>query len=144
MNKFVVINFADETKIGEGISVLRKLRGERGMIYSSALVAKDSSGKLSVRPITSEGLGGTAAGVLIGVLAGLPAGPLGAAIGAAGGAAIGIAADLLNQGDEEVFAEEMSRELAPGRAAIAAEVDENGVTAFEALMQAVGGTVVCK
>ena len=79
---------------------------------------------------------------MIGGLAGLPAGPLGAAIGAAGGAIIGNSADLISQRAEEEYADKISRELAPGKAAIVAEVDEDGVAAVEALMQANGGILV--
>lgn len=78
---------------------------------------------------------------LIGGLAGLPFGPLAVTIGVGGGAAIGISADLLNQGDEASVVREISRELAPGKSAVVAEVDEDGVIAFDALMQAVGGAV---
>lgn len=72
----------------------------------------------------------------------MPAGPLGAAFGAAGGALIGNSADLINQSAEEEFADKISRELAPGKAAIVAEVDDDGVAPVEALMEANGGTLV--
>jgi hypothetical protein len=62
-------------------------------------------------------------------------------VGAAGGAVIGNSADLIHQRAEIEFADEISRELAPGKAAIVAEVDEDGVISFEALMEANGGTV---
>lgn len=81
---------------------------------------------------------------MIGGLAGLPLGPLAVTIGAAGGALIGNSADLLNQRDEGEFAEKISRELAPGKAAIVADVAEEGLISFEALMKAIGGTVVGK
>jgi uncharacterized membrane protein len=142
MSKFVVVIFPDAAMIHEGIGVLKKLRAEGGIeLYGSTVVARDAGGKLSVQQITREGLGGTAAGALFGGLAGLPLGPLAAAIGAAGGATIGISADLLKQGDEASVVEKISHELAPGKSAIVAEVDEDGVTAFDALMQAVGGAV---
>jgi len=145
MSKFVVVVFPDETKMNQRARTVRDLHAKGGIkLYASAVVARDSSGKLSVREITDEGLGGTAVGALIGGLAGLPAGPLGAVIGAAGGAAVGISADLLNQGDEAKYADKISRALAPGKAAIVAEVDEDGVMTFETLMKAIGGAVVRK
>ena len=97
-----------------------------------------------MQEITKEGLGGTAVGALIGGLAGLPLGPLAVTVGAAGGALIGNSADLLNQGDEAEFAEKISHELAPGKSAVVAEVDDDGVIAFEALMELIGGTVIRK
>ncbi len=94
--------------------------------------------------ITKEGLGGAAVGAFIGALAGLPVGPLAATIGAAAGALIGGSADLTNEGVDTELAEKISRELAPGKAAVVAEVDNEGVVAFEALMKSIGGTVVRK
>jgi len=143
MSKFVVVIFPDEMKINQGTRTLKDLH-EKGSIklYASAVVARDSGGKLTVREITNEGLGGTAVGALIGGLAGLPAGPLGAAIGATGGALIGNSADLINQRAEVEFADKISRELAPGKAAIVAEVDDDQVAPVEALMEANGGNLV--
>ena len=65
-------------------------------------------------------------------------------IGVAGGALIGNSADLISQRAETELADKISRELAPGKAAIVAEVDEDGLISFEALMEAIGGTVVRK
>ena len=145
MNRFVVVTFPDAAMIHRATGALEKLHTERGIkLYASALVAKDPSGKLSVREVTKEGLGGTAVGALIGGLAGVPLGPLAVTLGAAGGAIIGNSADLLNQHDETEFTEKFSRELAPGTAAVVAEVGNDGLTAFEALMKAIGGTVVRK
>ena len=145
MSKFVVVMFPDEVMINQGTRTLGDLRANGGIkLYASAVAARDSNGKPSVRELTDEGIGGTAVGALIGGLAGLPAGPIGVAIGAAGGAALGISADLLEQGDEVKFAEKISRELAPGGKAIVAEIDEDAVASFEAMMNAIGGTVVRK
>ena len=145
MSRFVVVIFPDAAMVHEGIKVLRKLYAERSIkLYASTVVVREPSGKLSVQEVTKEGLGGTAVGALIGGLAGLPLGPLAMTLGAAGGATIGISADLLNQGDEAEFAENISGELAPGNPAIVAEVDEDGVTGFAVLMEAIGGTVIRK
>jgi uncharacterized membrane protein len=95
-----------------------------------------------VQEITKEGRGGTAVGAVIGGLAGLPAGPLAATIGAASGAIVGISADLINQHADTEFFDKISRELAPGKAPIVADVAEDGAISFEAQMQAIGGIVV--
>ena len=143
MSKFVVVIFPDETKINQGTRTLKDLHAKGSIkLYASAVVARDLGGKLKVHDITSEGLGGTAVGALIGGLAGLSAGPLGATVGAAGGAIIGIAADRINQRTEAEFADKISRELAPGKAAIVAEVDEDRVISFEALMKSIGGSTI--
>jgi uncharacterized membrane protein len=144
MSKFVVIIFPAKTMIHEGIDAIKKLHAKGGIkLYASTAIERDSNGKLSVQEITKEGLGGTAVGALIGGLAGLPLGPVGTTIGAAGGAILGVSADLLEEGDEAKFAREISGELTRGKAAIVAEVDENSLTVFEALMKAIGGTVIC-
>jgi uncharacterized membrane protein len=145
MSAFVLVTFPEAAMIRQGADALRKMHAGDGIrIHGAAAVAKDPAGKLSVVEITKEGFGGTSVGALIGALAGLPSGPLAAAIGAAGGALIGNSADLLNQGNESEFAEKISRELAPGKAAIVAEVSQDGLIAFEAIMEAIGGTVVRK
>jgi uncharacterized membrane protein len=95
-----------------------------------------------VQKITNDGLGGTTVGALIGGLAGLPAGPLAATIGAAGGAIIGMSADVINRRADTEFVDRVSRELAPGRTAVVAEVADEGAIPLEALMAEIGGTVV--
>jgi uncharacterized membrane protein len=143
VSKSIVVSFPDETKIHEGIRALKKMQADGNFkIYASAAVAKDSGGKLAVQEITHEGLGVTAVGALIGGLAGLPGGPLAMMIAAAGGAIIGGSAKLVNQRADGEFTNRISRELAPGQSAIVADVDEDGVTAFEAEMEAIGGVVV--
>jgi uncharacterized membrane protein len=143
MSKFVVVMFPDAATIHQATGALEKLRTEGSIkLYASTIVAKDSSGKLSLQELTKEGLGGTAVGALIGGLAGLALGPLAATIGAAGGALIGNSADRIDQHDEAEFVERFSRELAPGKTVVVAEVAEDGVFAFEAMMGAIGGTVV--
>jgi uncharacterized membrane protein len=143
MGKFVVVIFPDEAKTHQGTRALTELHAEGSItLYASAIIARDPGGKLSVQEITKEGRGGTAVGALIGGLAGLPAGPLAATIGAASGAIVGISADLINQHADTEFVDKISRELAPGKAAIVADVAEDGVISFEAQMQAIGGIVV--
>jgi uncharacterized membrane protein len=143
MSKFVVVMFPDAATIHQATGALEKLRAEGSIkLYASTIVAKDSSGKLSLQELTKEGLGGTAVGALIGGLAGFALGPLAATIGAAGGALIGNSADRIDQHDEAEFVERLARELAPGKTVVVAEVAEDGVIAFEALMRAIGGTVV--
>jgi uncharacterized membrane protein len=145
MSKFVVVIFPDEAKIPQATCALQDMHAEGSIkLYASAVVARDSGGKLSVQEVTKEGLGGTAVGALIGALAGLPGGPLAVTIAAAGGAIFGNSADLINRSDNTEFIDKISRELAPGKAAVVAEVAEDGVMSFEALMESIGGTVVRK
>lgn len=143
MNQLVVLTFPNQTKIDEATRALRKLHSERSIkFYASAVVAKNADRKISVQEITREGHGGTAAAALIGALAGLPAGPAAAAIMATGGAVIGSAADLSTEDDFNEFANNIADSIAPGGAAIVADVAEDGVTAFKAAMQGLGATAL--
>jgi len=138
MSKFVVIVFPSEDKIPEAIHALRGMHGGEGVkLYGSAVVARDPGGRLSVQEITKEGHGGAAVGALIGALAGFLGGPFGATIGAAGGAILGESADLISQRADAGFVEKFSRELTPGKAAVVADVAEDGAAPFEALMESI-------
>ena len=144
MNKLVVMTFPDQTKIDEATRTLRKLQSERGIKFcASATIRKNADRGLSVQEVTREGHGGTAAAALIGALAGLAAGgPAAAAIAAVGGAVIGNAADLSAEDDFTEFATNIADSIAPGGAAIVADVTEEGVTAFKAAMQSLGAMVL--
>ena len=65
-------------------------------------------------------------------------------VGAAAGALIGTSAERLNKGDEDEFAQKISRELTPGKAVVVAEIAEDDLSALELLMKPIGGTVVRK
>jgi uncharacterized membrane protein len=53
MSKLVVVMFPDAAMIQEAIDALKKLRAERSIrLYASTVVARDASGKLSVKEVT--------------------------------------------------------------------------------------------
>ena len=142
MSKLVAVVFPSDEKVAEATRIVRDMPAEGGVkLYASAVVARDQDGKLSVRVIKKEGHEGAAVGALIGALAGLAAGPLAGTIGATGGAILGQSADLINQSADAAFVKRFSAQLAPGEAAVVAEVAEDGVTSYEALMELVGGVV---
>ena len=143
MNRLVVLTFPDQNKIEETVRALQKIRSERNIkLYGSAVVAKDADGKFSVREITTEGTGGTKTAALIGAIAGAFAGPAAAAIMATGGAVVGNAADMSAQDDFNEFADGVAARVAPGGAAVVADVTEEGVGAFEIIMQGLGATTL--
>ena len=82
----------------------------------------------------------TAAAALIGGLAGLSGGPLGALMGAVGGALIGVSAELTGNGEGTKLVARISKELAPGNAAVVASIAEEGLSSFEKRMRW-GGTI---
>jgi hypothetical protein len=65
-------------------------------------------------------------------------------MGAAAGALIGTSAERLNKGDEDEFAQRISRELTPGKSVVVAGIAEDDLSALELLMKQMGGTVVRK
>ena len=145
MSKFVAIVFPNEEKIPEAVRTLRNMHGGKGIkLFGSAVVVRDPGGKLSVQEITKEGHGGAAVGALIGTLAGVLGGPLAATIAASGGAIVGELADLISQRADAGFVEKVSAELTPGKAAVVADVAEDGAPSFEAQMESIGGTAVRK
>ena len=109
--------------------------------YGLAVITKDADGKLSVKEAPDE-LAGTATGSLVGALVGVLGGPAGVIVGLTAGMLLGSISDLLNIGVGTDFLDKVSRELAPGKAAVIAEVDEDWVTPLNTRMEAIGGTVV--
>ena len=63
---------------------------------------------------------------------------------ATGGAVLGNAADISAEDHFNEFATNIADNVAPGGAAIVAAVTEDGMTAFKATMQALGGTLLAK
>jgi uncharacterized membrane protein len=143
MSKFVVAIFSDETRAHEGTRALKELDSEGTLtLYGMAVVARDSSGKLSVKEAADQGPLGTAVGALAGGFIGLLGGPVGAAVGLAGGTMLGSLSDLFNLGVSSSFVDGVSQKLTPGNTAVVAEVDENWVTPLDTRIEAIGGTVM--
>jgi uncharacterized membrane protein len=144
LRKFGVAIFPDEKTASNGSRALKEL-GEGGdvTVYASVVIFKDSDGKISVLDHSDKGSHATAIAALIGGLAGLPAGPLAVAMGAAGGALIGVSAELTDRGVDARFVTKISHELAPGKAAIIADLEDDGWPLFDARMKEFGGAVIC-
>ena len=142
MSHFVVVIFPDTAIASEGNKSLYELRANGMKVYGSAVLGKDSKGRISVLDRVADSSHATAVAALIGALAGLPAGPLGAAMGAVGGALIGMSADLTDRGVGRQLAERVSHALGSGKGAIVVDTAPEEVLAFETRMKALGGTVV--
>jgi uncharacterized membrane protein len=142
MSKFVVTTFSSEANAYEGTRALKELHAQGDVtLYGLAVITKDSSGKLSVKE-GEDDLAGTAIGSLVGALVGVLGGPAGVVVGLTTGMLLGSISDILNVGVGTDFLGKVSRELAPGKAALIAEVDEDWVTPLNTRMEAIGGTVV--
>ena len=106
-----------------------------------AVITKDAGGNVSVKE-GPDAMAGTAVGSLVGALVGILGGPAGVIVGLTTGMLLGSISDLLNIGVGADFLEKVSGELAPGKAAVIAEVDEDWVAPLNTRMEAIGGSVV--
>ena len=111
-------------------------------LYGMAVIAKDAKGNISTKAAADAGPLGTAVGTLVGGLLGVIGGPVGSLAGAAGGALIGSVGDLFDYGVGADFVEKVAAELAPGKAAIIAEIGEDWTTPLDTQMETFGGTVL--
>ena len=142
MRKFGVAIFPDEKTAFNGSRALKELREGSATVYASVVIVKHSNGNISELDRSGKGSHATATAAFIGGLAGLPAGPLAVAMGAAGGALIGLSAELTDRGVDARFLTKISHELAPDKAAIVADLEDDGLPSFDARMKACGGTVI--
>ena len=142
MSKFVVTTFGSEANAYEGTRALKELHAQGDLtLYEIAVVTKDAGGKLSLKE-GPDPLAGTAVGTMVGALVGVLGGPAGVIVGLTAGMLLGSISDLLNVGVGTDFLDKVSRELAPGKAAVIAEVEEDWVTPLNTRMEAIGGSVV--
>lgn len=142
MNKMLVAVFDSETSAVEGLSALKDLHKDGDLtVYATAVLVKDSSGKLNVRQTAEEGPVGTALGMLTGSILGLLAGPVGLAVGASVGGLTGLIADLDNSGVEVQFVDEVSKALGSGKAAVLADVEETWTAPVDTRIGKLGGMV---
>lgn len=143
MSKFIVVIFSDEAKAYEGTRAFTALHSEGNLsVYSMAVVTKDKDNRIFVKDAAETGPLGAAVGALVGGLIGAFGGPAGLLVGVAGGAVIGGFGDLFTLGLNATFIEKVSTELAPGKTAVVAEVDESWETPLDSRMATIGGTVL--
>src|SRR5678816_3770003 len=136
MDKVVAVVFNEEKQAYEGLRAFRDLHADGSItLYSDAVVAKDASGRLSVRE-GGETPEGTFFGLLTGSLIGILGGPLGVAVGASTGTMIGATFDLARAGISDDFLQEMSEYLLPGKAAVITELDEEWQGPIDTRMEA--------
>ena len=142
MDKVVAVVFNDEKQAYEGLRAFRDLHRDGSItVYAGTIVAKDQSGKVSVREADDEGPAGTFFGLLTGSLVGLLGGPIGVAVGASAGTMIGATFDLARAGISDDFLPEMSEYLLPGKTAVITEIDEDWQAPIDTRMEALGGHV---
>ena len=143
MNKVIFVGFDTEQQAYEGDRALRDMHREGTLtLYNDAVVVKEAGGTVAVRRAPGAEPVGTFGGMLTGGLIGLLGGPVGAAIGLGTGTLIGAAFDLTKEGVDRDFVEDAGARLAPGKAAVIAEIDEQWQVPLETRMEALGGKLV--
>jgi len=142
MNKMIVTVFDDEKSAYEGLQALRDLHMEGSLtLNAAAVIAKDPSGRATVKQGDEEGPVGTLIGLITGGLFGALGGPIGMAVGAATGTVAGSIYDLATLGVADDFVTEVSMNLTPGKVAVVADVEEEWVTPLDTRMDALNGIV---
>jgi uncharacterized membrane protein len=142
MNEMLVAVFDTEDAAVKGLQALRELHQEGGIsLYAWALIVKDRDGGISVKQQSGVALVGTALGLLMGGIVGILGGPAGSAVGGSIGAYIGLLADWARHGIDLQFLDDVNKTLAPGKAAVLAEMEESWISPLEVRLREQGGAV---
>lgn len=142
MEKMLMAIFDTAPQALKGLIDLNDLHREEDItLYSTAVIAKDPSGRISIKQASERELNGTSLVLLSGILVGTLGGPIGLAIGAAIGGLAGLIFDLVKAGVSADFLEDASQLLAPGKTALLAEIDETTATPVDIKLVKRGGHV---
>jgi uncharacterized membrane protein len=110
-------------------------------LYTTAVIAKDASGTISVKQAAEREWEHTVPGLLIGILLGTLGGPSGLVIGGSIGGLTGLIFDLAKAGVSADFLKEASQALDPGKAAVLAELNETSEAPVDMKLVKLGGYV---
>ena len=140
MNKVLVAVFDSEDKARTALGALESLAdADTIRVNASAIVSKSPGGAITVsradEPHPESTLGATALGVLIGMLAG----GVGLVVGATTGLIVGALGDKFRLDIGRGFLADVERTLAPGKAALVAQIYEEDTAAVEERIAAIGG-----
>jgi uncharacterized membrane protein len=142
MNKMIVAVFDSQAAAFEGLSALKDLHRDGDVsLYSSAVIAKDNTGKVEMKQAADEGPVGTALGLLTGSLIGILAGPVGLALGASVGGLGGLIYDANKSGVDVTFVDDVTKMLTPGKVAVLADIEESWTAPVDTRLHKLGGMV---
>jgi uncharacterized membrane protein len=142
MDKVLVVVFDNESKAYDGSRSLQELQNEGSInLYSKSVIARDASGKVTVKQQGDMGPVGTAVGMLTGSLIGMLGGPATFVIGATAGMYGGFVYDMAHLGVGTEYLDEVGKTLNPGKAAVVAEVWEDWTMPVDSRMEDLGGIV---
>ena len=129
MNTMLMSIFNTTPQALKGVIALKDLhRAGDIKLYTTAVIARDASGTISIKQASETGLSRVPLGLLGGILPGMLGGPIGLATGGFIGGLVGLIFDLAKAGISADFLEEAVQVLAPGKTALIAEIEEVSVT----------------
>ena len=143
VDNVVVVQFTEQSKAYQALSVLKQCDAEgRIALASAAVVERTPEGTLRI-PEGAENVGpvGMASGSLLGMLIGVLGGPVGVLVGWGSGALVGGAFDIdrLEMSDEALTV--LGRAMPPGSTAVMATVAEPAIEVIDGEMAKLGGQV---
>ncbi len=143
MNKLLIAVFDSEMAADAGLQALHRLHSQGDItVYGTGMIAKDASGKISVKQSMAAGPTGTGVGLAVGSLIGLLGGPVGLAVGAVTGTLVGAVRDFWVAGVDLDFIEDAEKALLPGKVALLAEIEEEWVMPVDAALETAGAHVL--
>ena len=142
MEKMLMAIFDTAPQALKGVIGLNDLhRAGDITLYSTAVITKEPSGRVSIKQASEREWTGTPLGLLTGILVGTLGGPIGLAIGGSIGGLMGLIFDLTKAGVSADFLEEASQALGPGKTALLAEIDETAEAPVDRKLVKLGGQV---
>lgn len=136
-DRAIIAVFPDSAQAFAAATDIRDLVDSKAdfSVKAAVVLGKDEKGNVVLLDEKERGLWGTLGGSLVGALVGLFAGPAGLAAGAALGATVGLTGDVLNEADDNDFAQLVVSQLSPGEAAVVAEVKEGHEVELDAIVE---------
>jgi uncharacterized membrane protein len=142
MDRLLLVVFNDESTAYEAADTLGSLNEEGAVgVRGEWVLMRRQDGEVTVVKVDDKLPEGTMGGTVVGGLIGLLGGPVGLALGAVGGAAVGATADITRARLEQDFVADVSKNLAPGKTALIADINEDEPEAVDAQMTALGGQI---
>jgi uncharacterized membrane protein len=143
MERMLVVIFDGEHKAYEAADALQEMNENGAVGMKGAWVlTRQRDGTVSVVKTDNTLPEASMGGAVVGSLAGLFGGPVGLAVGAASGLVIGATADMARARLDQDFVEDVRKSMAPGKAALVAEIDEEEPEAIDQRMGAIGGVIL--
>jgi uncharacterized membrane protein len=142
MENMLVVIFDTAPQALKGVIDLNALhRAGDIILYSTAVITKEPSGRVSIKQASEREMNAAPLGFLAGTLVGTLGGPIGLAIGASIGGLAGLIFDLAKTGVSATFLKEASQALAPGQTALLAEIDEVAQDSVDSKLVKLGGHI---